>query len=215
MTDTATSDGAVLNVINKRLRSLRKKHNRIVQMEESLSNGKTLNKEQQETLRSKPAIIAGIDELEKLREPLTSAVAEEINLATSVDSNCDTDGLMLVVEDLVKLFYFGFMFDVKSLLQSDFMLRRMHERACCLSYDCMQEDDDSTDVVDDMLGERDLNLISMVSGLLISRQVNSPLSHKRALEQCIERAKLWIAKSDKQIVPDSDTTCEYYSQTSL
>ncbi|XP_060185556.1 uncharacterized protein LOC132615018 isoform X2 [Lycium barbarum] len=97
------------------------------------------------------------------------------------------------------------MFDVKS-LQSDFMLRRMHERACCLSYDCMQEDDDSTDVVDDMLGERDLDLISMVSGLLISRPVNSPLPHKRALEQCIERAKLWIAKSDKQIVPDSDTT---------
>ncbi|MCD9641610.1 hypothetical protein HAX54_027908 [Datura stramonium] len=240
MADTAASDifdGPVLNVINKRIRALRKKYNRIVQMEESLSKGKTLNREQEETLRSKPAVIAGIDELEKLREPLTSAAVEEVNFAVQqhqvslldsafttstdstsedleknlkkLDSNSDRKSeneRLMWVEDLLNLLYFGCMFDVKS-LQSDFtatMLTRTHERACCLSYDCMP-DEESTDVID-LLGERDLDLISMVSGLLISRPVNSPLSHKHALQQCIEHAKLWITKSDQPIVADSDAT---------
>ncbi|CAN4075634.1 unnamed protein product [Withania somnifera] len=239
MADTAASDvsdGPVLNVINKRLRALRKKFNRIVQMEESLSKGKTLNKEQEETLRSKPAVIAGIDELEKLREPLTSAVLEEVNLAIhqhqvstsgssftastdstsedsekKLDSNSDPKSeneneWLMLVEDLLNLLYFGCMFDVKS-LQSDFnatMLKRTDERACCLSYDRMP-DDESTDVID-LLGERDLDLISIVSGLLISRPGNSPLSHKHALQQYIQHAKLWITKSDRPIIPDSDAT---------
>ncbi|KAH6756363.1 glycine-rich protein [Perilla frutescens var. hirtella] len=43
-------DGPVLSLINKRLRALRKKLNRISQMEDSLSRGKILNKEQEETL---------------------------------------------------------------------------------------------------------------------------------------------------------------------
>nr|XP_033510582.1 ATP-dependent RNA helicase A protein-like isoform X2 [Nicotiana tomentosiformis] len=214
MAASDVSEGPVLSVINKRLRALRKKYNRIVQMEESVSKGKTLNKEQEETLRSKPAVIAGIDELEKLREPLASAIAEEINLATSAsatpDNNPKNEGEgegVMCVEDLLNLLYFGCMFDVKS-LQSEFstatMLTRTHERACCLSYDCMPEDE-SSDVID-LLGENDLDLISMLSGLLIYRPVNSPLSHKRALRQCIEHAKLWLTKSDQPIVPDSDVT---------
>ncbi|XP_055818702.1 uncharacterized protein LOC129887572 [Solanum dulcamara] len=217
------SDGPVLSVINKRLRALRKKHSRILQMEESLSKGKNLNKEQEETLRSKSAVIAAIDELEKLRQPLAAAVVEEINLATEQrqvspsESALDTavestktgeparEGV-LVVEDLLNLLYFGSMFDVKS-LQSDFtptMLTRTMERACCLSYDCMP-DDESTDVMD-LLGERDLDLISMLSGLLVSRPVNSPLSHKHALQKCIERAKLWLSKSEQPIELNSDVT---------
>lgn len=39
---SAVSDGLVLSVINKRLRALRKKYNRILQMEELLSQGKSL-----------------------------------------------------------------------------------------------------------------------------------------------------------------------------
>ncbi|XP_015062304.1 uncharacterized protein LOC107007956 [Solanum pennellii] len=217
------SDGPVLSVINKRLRALRKKHSRILQMEESRTKGKTLNKEQEETLRSKSAVIAAIDELEKLRQPLAAAVVEEINLSTgqhqvspaesavnmAIDSTNKGEPAregVLVVEDLLNLLYFGSMFDVKS-LQSDFtptMLTRTMERACCLSYDCMP-DDESTDVMD-LLGERDLDLISMLSGLLVSRPVNSPLSHKHALQKCIEHAKLWLSKSEQPIEPNSDAT---------
>lgn len=217
------SDGPVLTVINKRLRALRKKQSRILQMEESRSKGKTLNKEQEETLRSKSAVIAAIDELEKLRQPLAAAVVEEINLATeqrqvspsesALDTAIDSTNKGepaheggLVVEDLLYLLYFGSMFDVRS-LQSDFtptMLTRTMERACCLSYDCMP-DDESTDVMD-LLGERDLDLISMLSGLLVSRPVNSPLSHKHALQKCIEHAKLWLSKSEQPIEPNSDVT---------
>ncbi|KAG5629521.1 hypothetical protein H5410_001238 [Solanum commersonii] len=217
------SDGPVLSVINKRLRALRKKHSRILQMEESRTKGKTLNKEQEETLRSKSAVIAAIDELEKLRQPLAAAVVEEINLSTeqrqvspaesALDTAIDSTNKgeparegVLEVEDLLNLLYFGSMFDVKS-LQSDFtptMLTRTMERACCLSYDCMP-DDESTDVMD-LLGERDLDLISMLSGLLVSRPVNSPLSHKHALQKCIEHAKLWLSKSEQPIEPNSDTT---------
>ncbi|WVZ15905.1 hypothetical protein V8G54_013471 [Vigna mungo] len=72
------ADGLVMSLINKRICAFRKKMNRIVAMEESLSLGKTLNKEQEEFPQTKPSIIALIDEFEKLRQPLASAVAEEL-----------------------------------------------------------------------------------------------------------------------------------------
>ncbi|EFH59803.1 hypothetical protein ARALYDRAFT_479980 [Arabidopsis lyrata subsp. lyrata] len=75
----AAVEGPILALISKRLRTLRKKYNRITDMEESISQGKTLNKEQEETLRSKPIVTALIDELINLRIPPPS-VAEEINL---------------------------------------------------------------------------------------------------------------------------------------
>lgn len=53
-------------LISKRLRTHRKKYNRITEVEESISQGKTLNKEQKETILSKPIVTALIQELEKL-----------------------------------------------------------------------------------------------------------------------------------------------------
>ncbi|CAH9087723.1 unnamed protein product [Cuscuta epithymum] len=221
------SDGPVLSTITKRIRALKKKLNRISQMEGSLSTGKTLNKEQEETLRTKPAIVAGIEELEKLRRPLSAAVEEEITLAvrnlqghapqasvaptTNKESqeepkkdeeNKGESDRLVVVEDLLNLMYFGSMFDVKT-LQNHFteMLSREHERGSCLSYDYMI-DDDSTD----LLGEGDLDLISMLSGLLISRPANSSLPHKNALQRCTEHAKLWIENSTQPIGPDLNAT---------
>lgn len=210
-------------------------------MEESVSQGKALNKEQEETLRSKPYVIAGIDELEKLKQPLSVALSEEISAALQrqrVDVTTPTtnstvaepiatvieedesekpeksdkeekqlegdNGSLDQVEDLLKLLYFGSMFDVKS--QHDFtatMLTRTHERGCCLTYDYVTDDDAA-----DLLGERDLDLISMLGGLLISRPVNSSLSHKNALLHCIEHAKLWLARSDQPIEVDSSITCK-------
>ncbi|XP_018476042.1 uncharacterized protein LOC108847327 isoform X2 [Raphanus sativus] len=68
-------------LISKRLRTHRKKYNRITEMEESISQGKTLNKEQEEAIRSKPIVTALIQELEKLCVPPPSAaVSEEISL---------------------------------------------------------------------------------------------------------------------------------------
>ncbi|KAL4015856.1 hypothetical protein IC575_023461 [Cucumis melo] len=218
------SDGPVLSLINKRLRALRKKHNRILQMEEAISQGKPINKEQEEVLRSKPSVTALIDELEKLRLPLSSAVSEEICLAvqrqqasvssqpvstddspTEVRDENDSDvkdqSEHAVVEDLLNLLYFGSLFDVKS--QSDFtstMLTRTHERSCCITYDYV------TDDATDLLVERDLDLISMMSGLLVSRPVDSNLPHKNALERCIEHAKLWLMKADQPIEPNTDVT---------
>ncbi|XP_023537859.1 uncharacterized protein LOC111798762 [Cucurbita pepo subsp. pepo] len=218
------SDGPVLSLINKRLRALRKKHNRILQMEEAISQGKPINKEQEDVLRSKPSVTALIDELEKLRQPLSSAVSEEINLAVqrqqaSVSSQpVVTDDSPLevtddkpsgekdqsehaVVEDLLNLLYFGSLFDVKS--QSDFtstMLTRTHERSCCITYDYV------TDDATDLLAERDLDLISTMSGLLVSRPVDSNLPHKNALERCIEHAKLWLTKADQPIESNTDVT---------
>ncbi|KAH0764659.1 hypothetical protein KY285_000530 [Solanum tuberosum] len=90
------SDGPVLSVINKSLCAIRKKHNHIFQMEESRTKGKTLNKEQEATLRSKSIVITAIDELEKLRHPLAVAVVEEarrrllITLRTGPSESSDT-----------------------------------------------------------------------------------------------------------------------------
>ncbi|KVH97764.1 hypothetical protein Ccrd_000123 [Cynara cardunculus var. scolymus] len=106
------------------------------------------------------------------------------------------------VEDLLSLIYFGTMFDVKS--QSDFnsiMLTRTHERNCCLTYDYVTDDEAAV-----MLGERDLDLISMMGSLLISRPVDSSLSHQNALQRCIEHAKLWLAKSEQPIDSNSIVT---------
>lgn len=223
------SDGPVLSLINKRLRALRKKHNRILQMEDAISQGKAINKEQEDVLRSKPAVTALIDELEKLRQPLSAAVSEEIDLAvrhhqvslsTQPQADApDEDGLekpsgsepatthepnqLGVAEDLLNLLYFGSLFDVKS--QSDFtstMLTRTHERGCCLTYDYV------TDDATDLLGEKDLDLISKLGGLLISRPVDSSLSHRNALHRCLEHAKQWLAKSDQPIEPNVNITCK-------
>ncbi|KAK4261189.1 hypothetical protein QN277_004224 [Acacia crassicarpa] len=211
MASTATSDiadGPVLSFVNKRIRSLRKKLNRILQMEESIAQGKTINKEQEEVLRSKPAVAALIDELEKLRQPLSAAVKEEVDLALqnhriSPDEQPQKadDFNHTVVEDLLNLLYFGSLFDVKS--QNDFtstMLTRTHERGCCLTYDYV------TDDATDLLGEKDLDLISRLGGLLISRPADSSLSHKNALQRCIEHAMLWTAKADQPIESNADVT---------
>ncbi|BFG16587.1 uncharacterized protein Pyn_29646 [Prunus yedoensis var. nudiflora] len=219
------SDGPVLSLINKRIRALRKKQNRIIQMEEALSQGKVLNKEQEEVLRSKAAVIVLIEELEKLRQPLSVAVTEEHDLAVhrhqvsastqplSDDKPQEDDKSNVAqptesddrqgasVEELLNLLYFGSLFDVKS--QSDFtriILTRTHERECCLTYDTITDDDT------EMLGARDLDLISTLGGLLISRPVDSSLSHKNALQRCIEHAKLWLAKSDQPIEPNASVT---------
>lgn len=217
------NEGPVLNVINKRLRALRKKLNRIAQMEESLAQGKTLNKEQEETLRSKPSVLAGIDELEKLRQPLLIALDQEIELALA-ENKQKTDvstpeienggnsvepegkaanGDLSPVPDLLNLIYFGSVFDVKTLMSShDNMLTRTHERNCCLTYDYVTDDD----AAGDPLKEWDLDLIAMLGELLISRPVNSSLSHKDSLEKCVEHAKLWLANADLPIHPGSDIT---------
>lgn len=238
MEATAASDvteGPVLSLINRRIRALRKKLNRISQMEDSLSKGKTLNKEQEETLRTKPAVLAGIDELEKLRQPLAAAVEEEITLSiqrhkatpeTPVDATGDADckderdkaaesdvdvddkgesERLPVIEDLLSVLYFGSMFDVTTLQNhTQVMYSKALERGSCLSYDFMKDDDSA-----DLLEEKDLDLISMLSGLLISRPVTSSLPHKNALERCIDHAKLWLENSDQPIEPNSDITCEY------
>lgn len=230
-TSSEASEGPVMGLINKRLRALRKKYNRITQMEESISQGKTLNKEQEEVLRSKPAVVILIDELEKLRSPLSAAVSEEISLATqhhraSSDQTTaseqkenevsdlpqggsgDDDGAKL--EDLVNLLYFGSLFDVKS--QNEFtsiMLTRTHERGCCLTYDYV------TDDATDLLGDQDLDSISQLRSLMVSRPVDSSLSHKNALERCVEHAKLWLANSEQPIESNCNISCKNSDSVSV
>ncbi|CAN6896688.1 unnamed protein product [Brassica oleracea] len=216
-TTTATSDageGPVMALINKRLRALRKKLNRITQMEESISQGKTLNKEQQEVLRSKPSVVVLIEELDKLRAPLSNAVSEEIALATQnhhhqASSDQTTTAAVAVapeekekLEDLVNLLYFGSLFDVKSQNElASIMMTRTHERGCCLVYDTVT--DESTA---DLLCDKDLDLISRLWGMMVSRPADSSLSHKNALERCVEHAKLWLANSDQPIASNCEVS---------
>ncbi|KAJ4850633.1 hypothetical protein Tsubulata_020101 [Turnera subulata] len=207
------ADGPVLSLFNKRLRALKKKYNRILQMEESIAQGKPINKEQEEVLRSKPFVSAAIDELEKLRAPLSSALSEELDLtlcrqpqpqpqpsspsvSDSTENHESQEGGDGAVEDLLNLLYFGSLFDVKP--QVDFtatILSRAHERGCCLTYDTV------TDEATDLLEDRDLDLISMLGGLLVSWPPHSSLSHKNALQKCIEHTKLWLSNSDSPITP--------------
>ncbi|ERN01367.1 uncharacterized protein LOC18429449 [Amborella trichopoda] len=225
---TATSietckDGPVLSMMSKRLRALKKKYNRILQIEESRSQGKSIIKEQEEVLRSKPGVLALIEEYEKLRVPLSNALKEELSsLQPPTPSpppplpqdngtsdkkekgyhkkglNHDLDE---VIEDLLKLLYFGSLFDVKS--QNEFtsiMLTRVHERSSCLTYDYV------TDDATDLLVERDLDFLSVCGSLMTARPPNSTLSHKEALRICVDRAKLWLHKSDEPLYSDVGVT---------
>uniref|UniRef100_A0A453H3A9 Uncharacterized protein n=2 Tax=Aegilops tauschii subsp. strangulata TaxID=200361 RepID=A0A453H3A9_AEGTS len=137
------NDGPTLSVVTKRLRALRKKQNRIAQMEEAVAAGKTLNQEQKEVMRSKPTLAAVIDELERLRAPLAVAVAEEVSVAPAPAPAPapEPSGSDSSVQDLLALVYFGALFDVKP--QSDFiatMVAREHERSSCITYDCVGDD---------------------------------------------------------------------------
>ncbi|KAM7268969.1 hypothetical protein ACFE04_024466 [Oxalis oulophora] len=199
------NDGPVLNVINKRLRALKKKLNRINQMEESIAQGKSLNQEQQQVFKSKPSLLTLIDELDKLRLPLATAVYEEINQQRPNPNNDDDDDRL---EDLLNVIYLASLFDVKS--QTDFaatMWTRIHERGCCLAYDYV------TDEPTDLLAEKDLDCISKLGGLLISRPANSVVSHKNALESCIRHAKLWVANSQQPI--DTDNADDHVTYAGL
>lgn len=180
-------------------------------MEEALASGKALNKEQEEVLKSKPVVTALIDELEKLRSPLAAAVTEEFQQQPpqqseeqkpkQSDRSAPAANQDELIEDLLRLVYFGSLFDVRS--QAEFtamMLTRSHERGCCLTYDYV------TDDVVDLLSEKDLNLISVLGSLVTSRPVNEVISHKSALEACISHAKQWISGSDQPINPETAAT---------
>ena len=64
-----------------------------------------------------------------------------------------------------------------------------------------------TDDATDLLGEKDLDSISALRGLLVSRPADSSFSHKIALHRCVEHAKLWLAKSEQPIGPDACNVC--------
>ncbi|XP_008807866.2 uncharacterized protein LOC103720099 isoform X2 [Phoenix dactylifera] len=204
----AEAEGPVLGLISKRLRALRKKNNRILQTEESLAQGKSLNKEQEELLRSKPAVTALIDELEKLRSPLAAALQDEFSRRPSPPPQQPSPSAPVAaepddkaIEDLLSLLYFGCLFDVRP--QNEFtamMLTRTHERDCCLTYDYV------TDDATDLLGERDLDTISALGSLVISRPAYSGVSHKNALQECVQRARLWFQKSNQPIHPGASVT---------
>ncbi|KAL5211111.1 hypothetical protein ABZP36_006734 [Zizania latifolia] len=204
------TDGPVLSVLSKRLRALRKKHNRILQMEESLAAGKKLNKEQEEVLRSKPAVVAVIDELERMRAPLVSALAEEFSsrpapaptpsaAAPAPSSSSDSDSS---IQDFLPLVYFGTLFDVKP--QSEYvatMVARTHERSCCITYDYV------TDDAADLLAESDLDKVSALAALAASRPAAAVgVSHRDALQTCIHHVRLWLRRADEPIHPGSSIT---------
>eukprot|EP00897_Mesotaenium_endlicherianum_P009864 jgi/Mesen1/8906/ME000540S08423 len=72
-------EGPVLTVILKKLRALRKKATRILQIEEAVVAGKAINEEQDVVLKSKASVYLLIDEYEKLRQPLEAAIKKELS----------------------------------------------------------------------------------------------------------------------------------------
>ncbi|XP_051196833.1 uncharacterized protein [Lolium perenne] len=98
-------------------------------MEESAAAGKTLNQEQKEVLRSKPIVVTLIDELDRLRAPLSAALTEELSTVPAPAAPAPTPAADSSVQDLFTLVYFGSLFDVKP--QSEFlatMVAREHEQ---------------------------------------------------------------------------------------
>ncbi|KAL3676936.1 hypothetical protein R1sor_026884 [Riccia sorocarpa] len=269
-------DGPVLTMMSKRLRALRKKFNRILQIEDNKAQGKIINKEQEDVLKTKIAIAALIDEYEKLRQPLLTAVKEEVTerekelMAASLErqdeeesvgdevdrdqkasasatnedeaekdtaeenaelgatdaveevqgndgedekdvervdlefqtvtENDPDDGSVPAglndaqIEDLLKLLYFAQLFDVRSQGETpSFVWTKHHERSSCLSYDFVT-DDATTPLV-----EGDLDSLSVFGSFLTTRSPNVTISHKEALEKCVEHARAYMEGSDAPV----------------
>ncbi|KAL3849302.1 hypothetical protein ACJIZ3_011184 [Penstemon smallii] len=160
-------------------------------MVESLFQGRTLNKEQEKTFRSKSSTLARIDQLEKLRQPLLQALTREVWI--DLDKKRRKKLIVDNVSYMLHLIYFGSVFYVKTLMSDeDNILTRTHERSCSLTSEKLKDDDDAGE-----LGSR----------LLISQPVNSSLSHKKSLEKCVEYANIWLAYSAQPIEPNSNITC--------
>eukprot|EP00249_Psilotum_nudum_P022684 c28609_g2_i1 orf=398-2038(+) len=272
-------DGPVLNMMNKRLRALKKKYNRILQIEENKAQGKSINREQEEVLKTKIAVAALIDEYEKLRQPLCMAVKEELaarekelmaaalrgreeeeSVPDEKDLDCNAAnrkeiGIVTLAEireelkgqmpifsngasnaserdgreseyspvrdsptmdcpgidldafpvgsiaDLLKLLYFAHLFDVRPQREApSLMWTKVHERSSCLSYDFVTEDSTCP------LREEDLDALSLLGSLVISRPPNDTLSHKDALKQCVQHAILWLQNSDAPILSELGLT---------
>eukprot|EP00976_Prorocentrum_cordatum_P105221 1194193-Prorocentrum_minimum.AAC.6 len=70
-------EGPVLSLITKKVRAIKKKLEKVRQLEESVSAGKVINAEQQAVLDSKVGLAIQIEELEKLKPQLTVALKEE------------------------------------------------------------------------------------------------------------------------------------------
>uniref|UniRef100_A0A8I7B6P9 Uncharacterized protein n=1 Tax=Hordeum vulgare subsp. vulgare TaxID=112509 RepID=A0A8I7B6P9_HORVV len=159
-TISETKEGPVLSVVSKRLRMLRKKQNHIVQMEESVAADKMLNQEQKEVMRSKPVIAALIDELERLRMPLSTALTKEPSTVPGPASSSSSFVSNLSIQDLLVLMYFSSLFYVKS--PNEFiatMVAHKHERSSCITHGYVWGD------TVDLLTENDLDAVSAVAAL--------------------------------------------------
>ncbi|XP_037428849.1 uncharacterized protein LOC119294706 isoform X3 [Triticum dicoccoides] len=195
-------EGPVLSVVSKRLRVLRKKQNRIAQMEESVAAGKMLNQEQKELMHSKPVIAALIDELERLRVPLSTALTQELSTVPAPAAGSSSFGSDLSIQDLLALIYFGSLFYVKS--PNEFiatMVARKHERSSCITHGYVWDD------TVDLLVENDLDAVSAVAALAAARPSSTDgVSHHDALQACVHHARLWLTRADAPIHPGSSVT---------
>ncbi|VAI01221.1 unnamed protein product [Triticum turgidum subsp. durum] len=195
-------EGPVLSVVSKRLRVLRKKQNRIAQMEESVAAGKMLNQEQKELMHSKPVIAALIDELERLRVPLSTALTQELSTVPAPAAGSSSFGSDLSIQDLLALIYFGSLFYVKS--PNEFiatMVARKHERSSCITHGYVWDD------TVDLLVENDLDAVSAVAALAAARPSSADgVSHHDALQACVHHARLWLTRADAPIHPGSSVT---------
>uniref|UniRef100_A0A8R7U4H2 DUF1618 domain-containing protein n=1 Tax=Triticum urartu TaxID=4572 RepID=A0A8R7U4H2_TRIUA len=197
-------EGPVLSVVSKRLCVLRKKQNRIAHMEESVAAGKMLNQEQKELMHSKPVIAALIDELERLRVPLSTALTKELSTVPAPAAGSSSFGSDLSIQDLLALIYFGSLFYVKS--PNEFiatMVARKNERSSCITHGYVWDD------TVDLLVENDLDAVSAVAALAAARPSSADgVSHHDALQACAHHARLWLTRADAPIHPGSSVTCE-------
>ncbi|XP_037460276.1 uncharacterized protein LOC119331208 isoform X2 [Triticum dicoccoides] len=195
-------EGPVLSVVSKRLRVLRKKQNRIAQMEESVAAGKMLNQEQKQLMHSKPVIAALIDELERLRVPLFTALTKELSTVPAPAAGSSSFGSDLSIQDLLALIYFGSLFYAKS--PNEFiatMVARKNERSSCITHGYVWDD------TVDLLVENDLDAVSAVAALAAARPSSADgVSHHDALQACAHHARLWLTRADAPIHPGSSVT---------
>mmetsp|Transcript_9657 Transcript_9657/g.18146 ORF Transcript_9657/g.18146 Transcript_9657/m.18146 type:complete len:496 (-) Transcript_9657:1558-3045(-) len=218
----ASESHGVSLVFQKRIRALRKKVRNVEEIEKKVREGKTINEQQEEAIRSKKVTLAVLEEVEKLeavvkekeRERLDAEAArdkerkgkkerevreqkekekkkkklEEQEKAKAVEQEQDVDA---VIEKLLKVFYFGRLFDT-----STGNTLAHYERAAYLGYDALLNDPNFEFGSGGLMAQKHLDGLVSFAYYLSSRPMNQLLSHEQALERCKALAKEFLSPQD-------------------
>ncbi|QDZ22453.1 hypothetical protein HOP50_07g49940 [Chloropicon primus] len=216
--DKTFQENSVSSVFSKRLRALRKKLRNVEEIEKKVREGKTINEQQEEAIRSKPLTLSVIEEVERLKktveEELQAKDKERERELRRAEREAERwrkraekhqqekkeekpakkeraspgENSSAKVQEAIEKLLKVFYFG--RLFDTSTGNNLAHyERAAYLGYDSLLDKEDAAAGGMTMMTQKHLDGLSAFAFYLSSRPMNQLLSHKQALEHCVALAK--------------------------